>query len=104
MPAARIALAPITDKVMHSRFSRPGSECWGAKTTDGVWAFEREESPGTPWITVHLETRTVCGFHGTLRAARAAVAAGHAQADLERQQAHERGEHVAEREPCCIRC
>ena len=29
-------------------------ECWGARTADGIWDFEREDSPGTPWLVYHV--------------------------------------------------
>lgn len=102
------ALAPICGKRMLPRFTRPGQkprlECWGAATTDGVWDFERTEEPGTPWSVGHTPTRTVVALQGTLRACRAYVAAGHAQRDLDRLQAHERGEHQAQRDSWCRRC
>lgn len=55
MPAK--TLAPIVKLVFRPRFTRngqtPHEECWAARTTDGVWDFEREDSPGTPWLVMH---------------------------------------------------
>src|SRR5580765_4563393 len=49
-------------------------ECWEATTTDGLWAFERIEEPGTPWIVVHFprteDAETAFCTFGTLKAAR----------------------------------
>lgn len=107
---AQATLAPIRKTRMHKRFIRRGTalteraECWGAETTDGVWVFDREESPGTPWIITHKASSTAVGLTGNLRACRAYVAGGHAQKDLGRLQAHERGEHDAARDSWCSRC
>ncbi len=30
-----------------------GRQCWAARTADGVWDFQREDSPGTPWLIYH---------------------------------------------------
>lgn len=70
-------------------------ECWGAETTEGVWEFEREDSPRTPWLVYHRPTNALVDVGGTLRWCRWYVAAGHAQANLERLLAHERGERDA---------
>lgn len=108
MPKA--ALAPIVKTQMHRRFIRRGTaltereECWAAETIDGVWKFGREDSPGTPWIIIHKASDETVHLTGNLRACRAYVAAGHAQRDLERLQAHERGEHDAGRDSRCVRC
>lgn len=55
-------------------------ECWEATTTDGEWAFERIEEPGTPWIVVHHprteDAETAFCTFGTLKAARQAVERG----------------------------
>jgi len=55
-------------------------ECWEATTADGLWAFERIEEPGTPWIIVHHprtpQAETVNGTFGTLKSARRAVERG----------------------------
>jgi hypothetical protein len=103
-------LAPIIKTRMHKRFIRRGTavtekaECWGAETADGVWAFDREDSSGTPWLIIHKASRIMVSMGGNLRSCRAYVAAGHAQRDLERLQAHERGEHNDTRDSWCNRC
>lgn len=28
-------------------------QCWAARTADEVWDFQREDSPGTPWLVYH---------------------------------------------------
>jgi hypothetical protein len=103
-------LAPIVKTVMHKRFIRRGTavtekaECWQAETTDGVWRFGREDSSGTPWLIIHKASGIMVSMGGNLRSCRAYVAAGHAQKDLERLAAHERGEHDAARDSWCNRC
>jgi hypothetical protein len=108
MTATKAPLAPIVKTVMAKRITRDGltksRECWGAQTTDGVWDFEREDSPGTPWVVIHRETKEMVHLCGTLRGCRWFVAAGHAQAELERRQAHKRGEHMQQRDSWCIKC
>ncbi len=82
------ALAPIVKTTFARRITRGGMtrpECWGAQTTDGVWAFEREDSPGTPWVVVHLATGRIVAQMGTLRRCRLIVASGAAQRALEQQ-------------------
>lgn len=107
---ASIPLAPITKTRFGRRITHGGAaltehrECWGAETTDGAWEFEREDSPGTPWLIYHTATKTLVDQQGTLRLCRWYVAAGHAQTQLELLQAHDRGEHAAERVPQCRRC
>jgi hypothetical protein len=44
-------------------------ECWSATSTDGVWTFSREETPGTPWIVRHNPTGWI-GWFGSLPKAR----------------------------------
>ena len=73
-------------------------ECWEATTTDGLWAFERIEEPGTPWIIVHFPrtplAETIPYTWGTLKAAREALERG---LDLwlpsTQRAAHANGEH-----------
>jgi hypothetical protein len=58
--AADPRLVPIVKTRMAPRLTHGGAgrtahrECWAAKTTDGVWGFEREDSAGTPWLVYHL--------------------------------------------------
>jgi hypothetical protein len=97
------ALAPVDKVMLPSRSGR--RECWSAVTTDGTWSFGRQELPGTPWAVVHRPTGIVVDpWVGTLDDCRAYVASGEAQRDLERIQAHERGEHENERDKACPRC
>jgi hypothetical protein len=107
----KTALPPIIKTRMAKRMIRSGAggltphqECWAAKTTDGVWLFERLEIPGTPWAIIHAETRIEVDWETSLLRCRKSVANGWAQKNLERIQAHDRGEHNAERVPMCGRC
>jgi hypothetical protein len=78
-------LRPIT-KALAGTLRQDGTgrvlrrECWEATTTDGEWAFERIEEPGTPWIVVHHPrtpaAETLSHTFGTLKAARQAVESG----------------------------
>ena len=99
----RRALTPVTVTSRFPSFNGKRLENWSAETRDGNWLLIREESAGTPWLTIHRETRTEVGLHGTLRAARVFIADGHADDQLALLQAHERGEH-ADRDPRCVRC
>jgi hypothetical protein len=29
-------------------------EVWSARSTDGLWTYEREESAGTPWVVTYV--------------------------------------------------
>lgn len=103
---AALALAPITKTAFARRITRGGRgltehrECWAAETTDGVWKFDREDSPGTPWLVYHRQSAadgslpvpvTLCG---TLRACRVAVAEGWAADELAKRKA-EHAERMA---------
>lgn len=91
-------LAPIHNKIMYptfQRYSRPDgpsrTECWGADTQDGLWRFQREDAPGTPWTAWRLDkqgnkVRPWVDTFGSLRACRIDAAAGWLQAEWERQQ------------------
>ena len=79
-------------------------EAWAAESRDGIWRYARLEISGTPWVAIHLPTETEGRWYGTLTDARAATADGSALAYIERLLAHDRGEHAAQRDPCCGRC
>jgi hypothetical protein len=114
--APAVTLADIRKTRMARRVIRRGTalteraECWGAETTDGIWDFEREESPGTPWLVYHKPSVadgslvTPVNMLSTLRECRWHVAAGEAQRDLDRLLAHGRGEHDGNRDSWCGRC
>jgi hypothetical protein len=80
-----------------------GTQCWAARTIDGIRDLERDESPGSPWAVTHKATQVQVNLLGTLRDCRAYVASGGAEEDLGLIQAHERGEH-AMRVRKCRRC
>ncbi len=108
MPKPTADLAPIVKTQFAQRITRNGltksRECWQAETTDGVWVFGREDSPGTPWLVIHKATGEMVHLTGTLRACRVYVATGAADEALGRIQAHERGEHGKTRDSRCSRC
>lgn len=99
MTAATAALAPIVKTDFAHRITHRGGgvtkhrECWGAKTTDGVWEFEREESSGTPWLIWHRPSLNDKSLPhpviqcGTLLACRRYVADGTAARMLETRKA-----------------
>lgn len=75
-------LVPIRKTQFAQRITRsgptPSRECWAAETLDGLWSFEREDSPGTPWLLCHRPTDLTVMQYGTLRSARLAVGYGDA--------------------------
>ena len=107
MPKPRRTLTPVDITSRYPGFMRRGGgelENWSAKSRDGVWTYERVEISGTPWAVTHVPTGLEADWYGTLPAARAATADGSALACVERIQAHDRGEHDAQRDPRCRRC
>ena len=114
MSAAQPELAPIVKTQMAKRITRSGltrsAECWAAQTTDGLWDFEREDSPGTPWLAYHWPSLADGSYPlpvtmlSTLRQCRIQAASGTLDRELARLQAHEGGEHEAQREPRCRKC
>lgn len=89
MTRKAVPLAEIRKTQFARRLSRTASrECWGAETVDGVWEFEREDSPGTPWLIWHRASVADGSWAvpvmqcGTLRACRALVASGGAATEL----------------------
>ena len=99
----RRELTPVDITARFPSFRSGRLENWAAKSRDGVWKYERLEISGTPWLLLHVPAGIEGDFYGTLTAARAATADGSALADIERLQAHDRGEH-AERDPRCRGC
>jgi len=100
----RRVLTPANVTARFPSFRSGRLENWAAASRDGVWKYERLEISGTPWAVIHVPTGTEGNWYGTLAAARAATADGSALEYVERVQAHERGEHKAERNPFCGRC
>ena len=97
-------LTPVDITARYPSFRSGQLQSWSAKSRDGVWDYERMEDVGTLWDVTHLPTGLPAGFYGTLGAAREATANGSALAYVETIQAHERGEHEAERQIRCGRC
>jgi hypothetical protein len=100
----RRELTPVDITARFPSFNGRRLETWSAASRDGIWKYERIEDTGTPWAVIHVPTNTEGDWYGSLPKARAATASGEALAYVERVQAHERGEHEAEREPRCSRC
>jgi hypothetical protein len=100
----RRVLTPVTITSRYPSFSGRRMENWSAVSADGTWKYERIEDTGTPWEAVHVPTGLSTDWYGTLTAARAATADGSALAYVERIQAHQRGDHKAERDSFCGRC
>lgn len=65
-----VAIDRATEK-RYRNFNRPGSQLWGVHSADGVWAFERIEDTGTPWVTIHRASGREVDYVGTLIRARA---------------------------------
>lgn len=104
MTAPRRTLTPADVTRRYRSFRAGRLENWAAVSRDGVWKYERSEISGTPWAVIHVPSGIEADWYGTLTAARAATADGSALAAVERIQAHDRGEHAAERVPSCRRC
>lgn len=110
MARTKAPLAPIRKTVFAHRIIQRGTavterrECWAAVTLDDKWDFERVEVPGTPWLVRHRLTGIVVDSAGSLTDCRAYVASGGARKDLELIQAHQAGEHSAQRKPACVKC
>jgi hypothetical protein len=97
-------LTPATVTARYPSLRTGRLEGWSAVSDDGVWKYERLEEPRTPWSTVHVPSGIEAGsWAGTLSEAREMTANGSALADIERQMAHQRGEH-AQPDPQCVRC
>ena len=101
-PRRILTPADVTRRYPAFRLGR--LEAWAAVSRDGVWEYERLESSGTPWEVTPFRSGASGGWYGTLTPARAATADGSALAYVERIQAHDRGEHAAERDIRCGRC
>jgi hypothetical protein len=95
------ALAPVVQTVMLP--TPRGTQCWAARTIDGVWDLERDEDRRSDWAVTHRATQIQVNLLGSLRDCRAYVASGGAAEDLGLIQAHERGAHAV-RVPRCRRC
>jgi hypothetical protein len=80
--ARRAKMTPIVKQTATTLLvSRPGtpyrSECWSATSKDGVWRYDREDEPTTPWYVKHIPTGRVADVtYGTLDAARYATGTG----------------------------
>ena len=99
----RRVLTPVTITARFPSFSGR-LENWSAVSADGTWKYERLEISGTPWSVLHVPSGIESHWYGTLAAAREGTADGNALACVELIQAHERGEHKADRDPRCGRC
>jgi hypothetical protein len=104
-PKPRRTLTPVTAPTRYPSIRSGRLEDWSAVSADGVWKYERLETPRTPWAIVHTPSGIEVGsWAGTLSEAREMTANGSALADVELQTAHQRGEHDAERSSGCVRC
>lgn len=102
-PARSRNLLPPLGKTWKGYTSPGVYERVKAVTADGEWLFARA-ADGT-WSAGHLPTKTElkAGLRD-LAAARRYAGTGKARADLERVQAHQRGDHENEESASCPRC
>ena len=100
----RRTLTPVTITARFPSFRSGRLENWSAVSEDGTWKYERLEISGTPWQVEYVPSGTIGHWYGSLDKARAATANGSALAWVNLLLDHERGEHKAERNPCCGRC
>lgn len=77
-------LTPLGRVIKAGNLRTGRREIWGAITADDVWAMERIEDTGTPWILIHQPTRIEVGTYGTLRSCREAITMGWAWHSLRR--------------------
>jgi hypothetical protein len=104
-PRPRRTLTPVDVTARYPSLRSGRLEAWSAVSDDGVWKYERLEEIRTPWSIQHVPSGIEVGtWAGTLSEAREMTANGTAQADVELQMAHQRGEHDAERDPGCVKC
>lgn len=52
----KVERTPITIKGQWTNLRTGRKETCYAVSTDGVWGYEREDGPGTPWVITHLPT------------------------------------------------
>lgn len=100
----QVVLTPVTVTRRFPSFRSGRAEDWQAVSRDGAWRYDRLEIAGSPWMAVYLPSATEGDWYSTLTAARAATADGSALLFVEGIQAHERGEHAAQRDVSCGRC
>lgn len=76
-----VELAPIVGAGGRAPNVRSGRvERWHADTLDGLWSIDRLEDAGTTWEVTHVSGFPGGSCYGSMRRARAAIAAGHALA------------------------
>lgn len=105
---ATIVLRPIEKIYATTLRARTGMpmrrECWEAVTIDGLWAFERIEDVGTPWIVVYKprtpDAETCFQYFGTLKSARLAVEHGWVKSPSLWIAEHAQGLHDRVWSPC----
>lgn len=80
----RLTPIRIVEQATNLRTGR--AEIWEAVSEDGVWAYKREEGPGTPWVVIHVPTDRWT-FYSSLLKARRATADGSALSYLDAEEA-----------------
>lgn len=66
MTTTRTTMTPITIT------SRYGKQAWSATSKDGTWTYERDDTPGTPWIVTNTKKGQEAPYwFSTLKSARA---------------------------------
>jgi hypothetical protein len=107
--AHRCVITPAAPAVRVIRCVNSAGQPGHARTADGEWGFDRSEETGgwevfwLPGVRARTELMPV-GLLPTIDGCEAFVATGLAWAELDRLQAHGRGEHAAARDSRCGRC
>ena len=102
LPRTRRELTPVHILAMAGEPRRPVS----AESEDGTWYYRQEPGSigGVAWAVWHTPTGITVTPRRNLADARAATADGRALRDVERVQAHLRGEHAGKRDALCLSC
>jgi hypothetical protein len=53
---ATLAMTPVTITHRAPNLRTGRTEIWQARSTDGVWQYDREDEIYTPWVITHLPT------------------------------------------------
>jgi hypothetical protein len=49
-------MTPVEVTSRRPAFRSGRLEVWAARSTDGLWTYQRAEDAGTPWVVTHVPT------------------------------------------------
>lgn len=101
-PRTKREMTPVAVTELAGEPARPVA----ARSLDETWLYRLQPGSigGTVWVTVHAASGIAATSRRNLPDARAATADGRALKDVERVQAHLRGEHASRRDMMCLSC